>query len=334
MKKISIMIPCYNESANVEALYAAVTKEIDRLDRYEWEIIFEDNCSTDNTVELLRAISERDKRVRIIVNQANYGPERNGSNLFLVPCADAVIGMAADLEDPPALIPQFVEAWEQGWPVVLAQYATRKENPFIHACRGLYYRIIAAFSDVQLAHNITGFGLYDMSVVDEIRKLNEYYIVSRFLCTELGYPVKYIPFDKPMRPGGKSSYSLTKYYRMAVDSLVLTSHAPLHLASFLGFIISFVSIVVAAYYFIQKILHWYTFEMGQAPLVIGLFFIGGVQLFFIGVLSEYLSSSIKRQQQRPFVIEKERINFEGYGKPGRPEQRKEDGPDREESSSS
>jgi len=148
MKRISITIPCYNESANIDVLYAALTHETDKLDRYEWEYIFEDNSSTDNTVELLRSLSEKDKRVRVIVNQANYGPERSGSNVFLSPCADAMITMAADLEDPPDLIPRFVEAWEQGWLVVLGQYQSRKESFTIHACRQLYYKIIDAFSEV------------------------------------------------------------------------------------------------------------------------------------------------------------------------------------------
>lgn len=195
----------------------------------------------------------------------------------------------------------------------------------MHACRGLYYKIIAAFSDVRVEKNVTGFGLYDMSVIDELRRLDEYCLWTRFLCAELGYPIKYIPYDKPQRRGGKSSYSLLKYYRTAVDSLVLTSHAPLHLASFLGFLISICSILVAVFYFIEKLLYWDTFELGMAPLIIGIFFLGGVQLFFIGVLSEYLSSAIKRQQHRPFVIEKERINFEGYGKPGKPTENESDG---------
>lgn len=318
MKKISIAIPCYNESANIADLYVAITKEINKLNYYEWEIIFEDNSSTDNTVELLRTLAEKDKRVRIIVNLANYGPERSGCNLFLSPCADAEIFMCADLEDPPYLIPQFVEAWEQGWPVVLGQYNKREESFLIHVFRQLYYKIIANFSDVKIERNVTGFGLYDMSVVDEIRKLGEYNFTGRFLCAELGFPIKYLDFDKPRRRGGKSSYSFLSYYRVAVDSIVLSSHAPLHFASFIGFLVSICSILVAFYYFVQKLLHWYTFELGLAPLVIGMFFLGGVQLLFIGIIGEYLSSAIKRQQHRPYVLEKERINFEGYGDPGRP----------------
>lgn len=324
MKKISILIPCYNESLNIGFLYEAIIKETSRFNNYEWEIVFEDNSSTDNTVELLRALAEKDKRVRIIINMANYGPERSGCNLFLSPCADAVIPMCADLEDPPSLIPQFVKYWEQGWLVVLGQYVKREENLLIHGFRQLYYKMIAGFSDVKIEKNVTGFGLYDISVVEEIRKLGEYNFNGRFLCAELGYPIKYIPYDKPKRKGGKSSYSFLRYYRVAIDSLVLTSHAPLHFASFIGFIISIFSLIVAAYYFVQKMLHWYTFELGLAPMVIGMFFLGGVQLFFVGVLGEYLSSAIKRLQRRPYVIEKERINFEGYGDPGRPKRDKEE----------
>jgi len=324
MKKISILIPCYNESANIADLYTAITKEINKFNNYEWEMIFEDNNSTDNTVELLRNLTIKDKRVRIIVNLANYGPERSSCNLFLSPCADAVICMCADLEDPPSLIPQFLEAWENGWRVALGKYMKREENLLIHCCRRLYYRVIAGFSDVKIEKNVTGFGLYDISVVDEIRKLEEYSFNGRFLCAELGYPIKYIPYDKPKRQGGKSSYSLLRYYRTAVDYLVMTSHAPLHLASLIGFIISICSLLVALYYFIQKLLYWYTFEMGLAPLIIGMFFLSGVQLFFVGVLGEYLSSAIKRLQHRPYVIEKERINFEGYDEPGKPKRNEEE----------
>lgn len=318
MKKISVLVPCYNESENVNALYDAVSHEIDTLDRYTWEIVFEDNGSTDNTVELLRALSEKDERVRVIVNQSNYGVERSSSNLILSVCADAIITIAADLQDPPSLIPQFVEAWEKGWLVVLGKYNSRKENFILRGCRSLYYKVVDAFSDISIENNVTGFGLYDMSVINELRRLGEYCLVTRFICSELGYPIKYLPYKKPQRVGGRSSYSFIKYYRTAVDSLVLTSHVPLHLASFIGFLISVLSLFVALYYFIYKLVNWYTFELGLAPLTIGLFFLGGVQLFFIGVLCEYLSSVIKRQQKRPYVIEKERINFENYDEPGFP----------------
>ena len=316
MTKISIVACCYNEEQNIEALYAALVQQTDALAGYEWEFVFADNCSTDGTADILRALAERDRRVKVILNQANYGVERSGSNAILSARGDAVISMASDLEDPPELIPQFVAAWEDGWPVVMGQYRKRQEGLLIHGCRKLYYKIIAAFSDVHLAENVTGFGLYDMAVIDTLRQLREYNVALRFLCPELGYPIKYVPFDKPKRKAGKSSYSLAKYYKFAVETLVLTSHAPLHMASMAGFIISILSILVALYFFIRKLVSWYTFELGLAPIIIGIFFLGGVQLFFIGVIGEYLSSAIRRVTIRPYVIEKERINFDDDGPDG------------------
>ena len=318
MKRICIVSGCYNEEENIDALYTEIKKVTNKLTKYNWEILFADNCSTDKTVDILRRLAEKDKSVRIILNQANYGPDRSGANALFNVCADAVILMASDLEDPPDLIPQYVASWENGYKVVMGQYTTRQGNLLLNFCRWNYYRIMDLFSEYKIEKNVTGFGLYDMEVIDRIRVLGEYSIVLRFLCAELGYTIKYIPFKKPKRNKGKSSYSFIKYYKYAIETLVLTSHAPLHMASFLGFIMSACSVLIAFYYFIQKLLNWYAFEFGLAPLMIGIFFIGGLQLFFIGIVGEYLSSAIKRLTKRPFVIEKERINFEGYGKPGKP----------------
>lgn len=311
MKKICIVSSCYNEAGNIEDLYEEILRVTAPLDQYEWEMLFEDNCSTDNTVQILRRIAAKDKRVKVILNMSNYGPDRSMANALFSAYADAVIIMASDLEDPPSLIPEFVKEWENGYLVVMGQYTRRKGNPLLQFCRRFYYRIIDAMTDVKVENNVTGFGLYDISVINRIRKLGEYSIVLRFLCAELGYSIKYIPFEKPVRKTGKSSYSLLKYYSYAVETLVLTSHVPLHLASAIGFFISLVSVFVGIVYLILKIRYWYEFNAGAAPVVIGLFFIGGVQLFFIGVIGEYLSSAIKRVTKRPFVIEKERINFTG-----------------------
>ncbi|MBQ5988037.1 MAG: glycosyltransferase family 2 protein [Oscillospiraceae bacterium] len=310
MKKICIAASCYNESANIMTLYNEILKQIEKNNNYKWEILFEDNCSTDNTVEILRSIASKDKRVKVILNQANYGPDRSVMNVIFSSDADAVIAMASDLEDPPELIPEFVTAWEEGYKVAWGQYTSRNENLILKFFRKIYYKIIAAFSDLKTENNVTGFGIYDKSVIDTIRKLGDYIVVFRYICLELGYDVKYIPFNKPARKTGKSSYSLLKYYNYAIETLVLTSHAPLHLASTVGFIMLLGSLLVALYYMIQKFMHWYTFDFGLAPIMIGLFFIGGLQLLFIGIIGEYLSSAIKRVTKRPLVIEKERINFE------------------------
>ncbi len=317
MKKVCIVSGCYNECSNIDKLYKRIKETTDKLLNYEWEILFADNCSTDGTIDVLRELSEKDKRVKVILNQANYGPDRSGANALFTVCADAVIVMASDLEDPPELISDFVKAWEDGNKVVMGQYTSRQGNFLLNFCRWVYYHVIELFSEYKMEENVTGFGLYDMEVIDRIRGLGEYCIVLRFLCTELGYKIKYIPFKKPKRESGESSYSIIKYYKYAMETLVLTSHAPLHLASFMGFIMAMLSLITALYFFVQKILHWYEFELGMAPIIIGIFFIGGVQLFFIGIIGEYLSSAIKRVTKRPFVIEKERINFEGYGTPGK-----------------
>ena len=310
VKKISIVSSCYNEEANLEALYEALLCQTEALPGYAWEFVFADNCSTDRSAEVLRALAAKDRRVRVILNQANYGPDRSCTNALFAARGDAVIVMASDLEDPPSLIPAFVRAWEEGWPVVMGKYNARRENPLLRLFRKSYYRIIAAFSEYRLEQNVTGFGLYDMRVIDRIRALNEYSVVLRFLCTELGYRIKYIPFDKPRRKAGCSSYSLLKYYKYAVETLVLTSHAPLHLASAIGFVMSLCSMLVGLFYLIFKLCYWNEFNAGAAPMVIGMFFLGGLQLFFIGVIGEYLSSAIKRVTIRPYVIEKERINFD------------------------
>lgn len=310
MKKISICMSCYNESGNIEELYDQIIQQTSKFNDYEWEFIMEDNCSTDNTAEILRLIASKDKRVKVILNQANYGPDRSAINAIFSASGDAVIAMASDLEDPPALIPDYINAWEEGYKVAMGKYLSGNGTVFMNWCRKTYYKVIALFSDIKVEANVTGFGIYDRSVVDMLKSLDEYIVVTRYLCPELGYDIKYIPFEKPSRKAGKSSYSLLKYYNYAIETLVLTSHVPLHLASTLGFIMSLGSIVVAVYYLINKLIHWYTFDFGFAPIMIGLFFIGGLQLLFIGIIGEYLSSAIKRVTRRPLVIEKERINFE------------------------
>ena len=310
MKKISISTSCYNEAGNIENFYNEIIKQTEKYDNYEWEFVIEDNCSTDNTAELLYSLAERDRRVKAIFNQANYGPDRSATNAFFSATGDAVIIMASDLEDPPEMIPKFIETWENGCKVAMGKYISGNGNLIMNTFRKTYYRIISAFSDIKVEANVTGFGIYDRSVVDMVKSLDDYLVVIRYLCPELGYDVQYIPFNKPRRKAGKSSYSLLKYYNYALETLVLTSHVPLHLASTVGFIMSLGSILVAFYYMIQKFIHWYTFDFGLAPIMIGLFFIGGLQLLFIGIIGEYLSSAIKRLTKRPMVIEKERINFE------------------------
>lgn len=309
MKKIGVMIYCYNEVDNIKAIYGETVAVINNLHDYQWEILFADNRSTDGTDEALREIAAKDSRVKVILNQANYGGIASVTNGLFALDSDAAICMASDLEEPPTLIPQFIEAWEQGYKVVLAQYTSREENIFIHAFRQLYYKIILAFSEVRLEKNITGFGLFDRSALEIVKSLEEPNPMLRYLYAELGYDIKYIPFHKPHRKSGKSTFSILGYYREFIKSLIATSQAPLHMACLLGFAISGVSFLVALVYFVLKLTMWETFDWGVAPLIAGVFFLGGVQLIFTGIIGEYLGSVLTRVTKRPYVIERERINF-------------------------
>ena len=309
-KKVCVICCCYNEAENINELYKQIVEEIDKLDQYEWSILFADNCSSDGTVEILRSLAARDKRVKVILNQANYGASRSSANAITTANADAIIGMASDLEEPPSLIPHFLRAWESGSKVVLGQYSTRDEGKFMHFCRGAYYKMMNAFSKFKLPRNVTGFGLYDKDVIDNVRPLGEYNLVMRFLCIELGYEVAYVPYDKPKRKGGKSSFSLMSYYHYAIETLTLISDRPLHLAMPIGFVLCLISLLAAIVLLIVKLFNWNSFDTGITPVVISIFFVGGLEVLFLGVIGEYLARGLRKMSRRPYVIEKERINFE------------------------
>lgn len=310
MKKVGIMIYCYNEVENIRTVYERTVNVIDNLKQYQWEILFSDNRSTDGTDEILRELAAKDRRVKVILNQANYvgGSVLNG---VLSMDSDAVINMASDLEEPPELIPQFLAAWEEGYQVVFGQYTSREENILIHTFRQLYYKIILSFSEAKLEKNVNGFGLLDRRAIDVLKELGEPWGTVRYLFAELGYDIKYIPFHKPHRKKGKSSFSLLGYYRVFVQSVIATSQMPLHMASILGFAVSAVSFFIGLIYFILKLAMWGTFDWGIAPLLVGIFFLGGVQLICIGIIGEYLGAVLTKLTKRPLVIERERINFGG-----------------------
>lgn len=310
MKKIGIIIPCYNEERNIEALYKSIKKEIDVLDQYSWKIVFVDNASTDRTVEKIYSIIQKDERVHAILNQNNYGPYRSTANGFycFTDC-DAVIDMVADLEEPADLIPLYLAKWEQGFKVVLSQYKLAEGNIFLKGCRKIFYKVMRMLADTNQLGNVTGTGLFDKSVIDTIKELDEPEPRFRYLVSELGYQIATVAYIKQVRKKGKSSYSFFKYYREAVDSIVGTSKKPLHIASLLGFLIAAICFFIALFYLIYKLIFWDTFIIGTAPIVIGIFFIGGLQLFFIGIIGEYLSEVLKRVTKRPTVIEKKRVNF-------------------------
>lgn len=309
MKKISLFTPCFNEEGNIEALYEAVRKVMDGMPQYEFEYVLIDNASTDNTVGLLREICKNDPRVKVIINQKNFGPGRSGCYGFLQTTGDASICFGADLQDPPEMIPEFIEKWEQGAKVVWGRKIGDEEKGLIKLCRKGYYFIIQLFSDEQQYKNISGFGLYDKEVVDLIAEVDDPIPNFRHLIADFGYSVEFVDYVKPNRKKGKSSYNFWRYYNTAMDSLTSTSTLPLRIVTLIGFILSVLSFLIGFVYLILKLIFWFSFSAGLAPILIGVFFLGSVQIFFIGIIGEYIGSVLTRVKKRPMVVERERINF-------------------------
>lgn len=310
MKHISIVTPCYNEEPNVEELYRQVRAQFDLLsDRYTYEHIFIDNASTDGTVDVLRRLAAEDKNVKIIVNAMNFGHIRSPFYGLCQATGDAVMLMVADLQDPPELIPQFLELWEQGHRVVVGVKNKSKENPVVYALRTAFYKVIKAVSETRQVENFTGFGLYDQTFIQLLRSIDDPYPYMRGLVAEYGGDLGEVFYTQPRRMAGHTHNNFYTLYDMAMLGFVNHSKVPLRLASFIGFVCGILSLFVALAYFVYKLCNWDTFDAGIAPLVIGLFFFGSIQLFFLGIVGEYVGSILTQVRRRPLVIEKERINF-------------------------
>lgn len=310
MPFISIVSGCYNEEENVRELWERVTRVMTpELPNYSYELIVIDNCSTDKTVAVLRGICEEDKRVKVIVNNRNFGHIRSGYHAMLLAKGDAVVVMASDLEDPPELIPQFIRKWEEGYKIVLAQKTGSDEFALFHLIRRIYYAVVTRLAETQLVKDATGFGIYDRRVMDDIRRINDPYPYLRGLICDLGYEIFLIPFHKPVRKRGFTNNFYT-LYDMAMLGITSHSKVPLRLATFSGFCLGALCFLIAFAYLTYKLLYWDSFQLGTAPVVIGMFFFGAIQLFFVGILGEYIGSIHTQVLHRPPVIEKERINFD------------------------
>ncbi len=308
-KLISIMSPCFNEEKNINELYKRICNTIEPLIQYQFEMIFIDNSSTDKTVEILREIAQNDRRVKVIVNIRNFGPVRSPYWAVMQTRGEATIGLASDLQDPPEMIPKFIEEWEKGWKVVYATKTTSETNFITHALRKFYYRLLNYISEVEIVKDATGFGLYDREVLDHIRNIRDPYPFFRGLISELGYPIKKIPFNQPRRSAGISSGNFYSLYDTAILGVVNHSILPLRVASFLGLIVGILSLCTAVVYTIKKIVNWDGFPVGIAPAIIGIYMMFGVILIFLGFIGEYIASIHMYVRNRPIVVEKERINF-------------------------
>lgn len=308
MKLINIVTPCMNEEENVEELYKRVRAVFDSLN-YQYEHIFIDNASTDRTEEILRKLASQDPRVKVILNTRNFGHVRSPYYAFLQTSADAVITMASDLQDPPEKIPDFIRMWEKGYKVVVGIKTSSQEPGFFYFVRSMYYRVLRSLSDVRLIDNFTGFGLYDKKVVEILREFHDPYPYFRGLITDIGFEIADIEFDQPRRKRGITKNNFYTLYDLAMLGLVSYTKVPLRLAAMFGFLSSAISFFVGLVYLIYKLVDWKNFSLGLAPVVIGLFFLGSVQLFFLGIIGEYIGAIYTHVLHRPLVIEKERINF-------------------------
>ena len=309
MKLISVITPCYNEEQNVRDLYEQVKEAFRAVGRYRYEHIFIDNASKDGTVALLKVIAASDQNVKIIVNTRNFGHIRSPYHALLLARGDAAIGMACDLQDPPALIPDFLQRWEEGYKVVLGvKTATHEAGPMAWIRRA-YYRLLSRLADVELVKDSTGFGLVDRRVIEILRDMNEPYPYFRGLLAEIGFPIATIAYTQPLRTRGLTKNNLYTLFDLAMLGITTHSKIPLRLATLAGFTLSGLSLLVALIYLVAKLLFWYRYPAGVAPILIGMFLAFSVQLFFMGLLGEYIAAVHTQTLHRPLVVELERVNF-------------------------
>ncbi|MCX5786127.1 MAG: glycosyltransferase family 2 protein [Elusimicrobia bacterium] len=309
MKTISIVMPCYNEELNVEKAYKAVKDIFSTSGDYNYEHIFIDNASEDGTFAILKKIAVEDKKVKLIRNVRNFGHIRSPFHGLLQTSGDAVILMVADLQDPPELIAEFIKKWEGGSKIVVGIKTDSDENGLIFGIRKFYYRIMNRISEVRHIENFTGFGLYDKQVIEILRGIDDPYPYFRGLIADIGFEISRVEYIQPARKSGITKNNFYTLYDMAMLGLTNYSKIPLRIATFLGFAMSLISLLVALSYLVYKLIYWQEFSLGIAPIVIGLFFMFSVQLFFLGVVGEYIGSIHTKVLKRPLVVERERINF-------------------------
>lgn len=307
-KRITVVMPCFNEEGNVREAYEQVKAVFAAQPAYEYEHLFIDNASTDGTVAILRELAAADPRVQVIVNARNFGHIRSPFYGLLQGHGDAVIILASDLQDPPSLIPDFLARWEGGSKICIGVKESSEETFVMFMLRTIYYRLVGRLSDVPLVQHMTGFGLYDQRVIEILRSMNDPYPYFRGLICDIGFERSVIKYRQPLRKRGLTKNNFYTLYDMAVLGITNHSKVPLRLAAMAGFVMSAGSFLIALGFLIAKLLFWYRFPIGTAPLQIGVFFMASVQLFFIGVLGEYVGSIHTQVLKRPLVIELERIN--------------------------
>ena len=317
MKKISVLIPCYNEAENVGPISKAVTEILEKeLPQYDYELVFIDNDSTDGTRDIIRGLCADNPRIKAILNARNFGQFNSPYYGMLQVTGDCVIEMVADFQDPVEMIPKYIHEWEKGYKIVIGIKTSSKENRLMYWLRSCYYKTIKKLSDVEQIEHFTGSGLYDREFIEVLRNLDDPTPFLRGIVAELGYRRKEIPYEQPRRRAGKTHNNFYRLYDAAMLSVTSYTKAGLRLATIFGSICAVVSMLIAMVYLVMKLIWWDRFPAGMAPMLIGMLFLGSVQLFFIGFLGEYIMSINQRVMKRPLVIEEERINFNEEEKKG------------------
>jgi len=307
-KLISIVTPCFNEEDNIEELYRRVVAVM--ADQpYEYEHICIDNCSTDETVKKIKDLAATDKRLKLIVNARNFGHIRSPYYGILQSSGDACVLIASDLQDPPEIIAEFILKWEQGYKTVLAVKSKSEESSVMFGLRNIYYRLITRISEVPLIKNATGAGMFDRATIDILRTIQDPYPYFRGLLCEIGFPIAVVPFNQPRRQRGITKNNFYTLYDIAMLGITNHSKIPLRLMAMSGFLLAFLSLLAALFFFVAKLLYWDSFQLGTAPILIGIFFFSAIQTFFIGVLGEYIGSIHTQVRNIPLVVELERVNF-------------------------
>lgn len=309
MKHITVITPCYNEEDNIEEVYRQTQAVFVDISTVTYEHLFIDNRSTDRTAEVLRKLAAANPNVKVILNSRNFGHIRSPYHALMQARGDAVITLVADLQDPPQLMRAFVEQWLAGAKIVVGVKPSSEESAAMFAIRRIYYRLVSKIADVQLIQNFTGFGLYDRQVLEVLRKIDDPYPYFRGLISEVGFDAVQIPYIQPRRKRGITKNNFYTLYDIAMLGITSHSRVPLRVATLAGFMLSGVSLLISLGYLTTKLLFWNEFSLGMAPLLIGMFFFASVQLFFIGLLGEYVGAILTSVSKRPLVVERERINF-------------------------
>jgi glycosyltransferase involved in cell wall biosynthesis len=311
MKTISVVTPCFNEEGNVREVYEQVRALMSNLGRYRYEHIFIDNASRDNTFQILREIAAADSNVKVIRNARNFGHVRSPMHAILQAQGDAVIVLMSDLQDPPEVLAQLLEEWEKGVPIVIAVKNESHEATSMFLVRKLFYRLVNRLSDdIETYENFTGFGLYDRQVIDLVRQFGDPYPYFRGMIAEIGLPHTEVQYVQQRRKSGKTKNNFYTLYDLAMLGITKLSKVPLRLVTFSGFAGSLLAMLGGIAYFSYKLLFWHRFTLGIAPIAIGMFFLGSLQLLFMGIIGEYIGNIHTQVHNRPLVIERERLNFQ------------------------